>query len=187
MQARSHMLSAAAVALLIAGPALAQSRPATPGSDLSRQDTSFVQEAATGGLAEVELGKLASQNAQDPQVKQFGERMVQDHGQANDQLKSIAEGKQMPLPHQLDAKTQALRDRLARLHGSAFDHAYMSAMVKDHDADAKAFGREAKSGQDAEVKQFAGNTLQVIQQHDKMAHDIAASLTATGSSQPRRR
>lgn len=188
------LLSTAAIALMLAAPAIASaqtmknppaaaSATAMPNAgQLSKQDRSFVTDAATGGLAEVELGKLAQQNAQDAQVKQFGARMVQDHGQANDELKTIASNKGIDLPQQLDKKHEQLRDRLARLQGSQFDRAYMAAMVKDHNADLAAFRREAQSARDADLKQFAEKTLHVIGQHDRMAKDINHSLTATGSS-----
>ena len=192
------LLSTAAVALMLAAPAVssaqtmqttppAASNPATnPGSNaskqLSKQDREFVKDAALGGLAEVELGKLAQQNAQDDQVKQFGARMVQDHGQANNELQSIANNLGIDLPQQLDKKHEQLKERLAKLQGPQFDRAYMAAMVKDHNADVAAFRREAQSGRDPAIKQFAEKTLHVIGTHDRMAKDIDHSLTATGSS-----
>jgi putative membrane protein len=75
-----------------------------------------------------------------------------------------------------------MHDRLSRLQGSAFDRAYMSDMVKDHDEDVRAFRREAQEGRDPALKQFAAKTLNVIEQHDKLARDVDRSLTATGSS-----
>jgi len=191
MTSRIALLSTA-TALLLAMPALAQTAPGaapkqvanTPAAAerLSKQDQNFAKDAAIGGMAEVELGKLAQQNAQSDQVKQFGQRMEQDHSKANDQLKSIAQAENIQLPQQLDKKHQELLDRLGRLHGAAFDRAYMSDMVKDHNEDIKAFRREAQDGRDQQLKQFAAQTLQVIEQHDKMAKDVDRSLTATGSS-----
>ena len=187
-------LSSAAVALMLGGPAIALAQttqtmpPPAPnavsnsGKQLSKQDREFVKDAAIGGMAEVELGKLAQQNAQDDQVKQFGARMVQDHGQANNELQSIAGNLGIDLPQQLDKKHEQLKDRLAKLQGPQFDRAYMAAMVKDHNSDVAAFRREAQSGRDPAIKQFAAKTLSTIGQHDRMAKDIDHSLTATGTS-----
>jgi hypothetical protein len=72
-------------------------------SSLSSSDRNFIMKAAQGGMAEVELGQLASQRASDPQVKQFAERMVADHGKANDQLKQIASSKNVTLPTDVPA------------------------------------------------------------------------------------
>jgi putative membrane protein len=79
-----------------------------------------------------------------------------------------------------------MRDRLAQLRGDAFDRAYMRAMVEDHDKAQKLFRQEAQSGQDPDIKRFARETLSVIEQHDRMAHELDRSLTAVGSSRPQR-
>lgn len=192
MRPRFALLSSVAVAaLLLASPAFAQQQstpnPSAPvsaapapapqqampnaGQQLSKADRHFVEEAAIGGMAEVALGKLAQQNGQDDQVKQFGARMVQDHSAANNQLQSIANAQGITLPQQLDRKHQEVSDRLSQLHGAAFDRAYMRDMVKDHDEDIRLFRHEAQTSRDPELKQFAGQTLSVIEQHDKMAHD----------------
>ena len=187
MSMHRHLLSSFAVALLLSAPAFAQQTPGphrAGGSEsaLSKHDMEFVKNTAIGGKAEVELGKLAQQNGQSQQVKDFGARMEKDHSDAGAKLTTVASGKGVQLPQQLDAEHARIRDRLAQLRGDAFDRAYMRAMVEDHDKDMKAFRQQAQSGQDPDIKRFAGETLSVIQQHDRMAHDIDRSLTAVGSS-----
>ena len=190
---RIPFATAAAVALILAAPAFAQ-QPSPGGSmnqpqagqqKLDRADMQFVKKAAEGGMAEVELGKVAQQNAQDPQVKQFGQKMQQDHSNANQQLQAVAQQKGVQLPTQLDAKDQKELDRLSRLHGPQFDQAYMQTMLQDHDKDVKEFKKEAQAARDPDVKNFAEQTLQVIEQHDQMAHNIRQSMTANGSSRER--
>ena len=191
MHTRTGFLSSFAIALVLAAPAFAQqNRPAAPAQSaqqteqrLNQKDIGFVKEAALGGIAEVELGKLAEQNGNNVQVKEFGARMVRDHGNANNELQTIASGKGVTLPQQLDPTHMQLRDRLAKLKGAEFDRAYMREMVQDHDKDVKAFRQHAQSGTDPDVKQFAQKTLPTIEEHDSMAHDIVKSLTAVGSSQ----
>jgi putative membrane protein len=139
-------------------------------------DTAFAQEAAIGGMAEVELGNLAKEKAASTDVKQFGERMVTDHSKANDELKQWAQQKNVTLPAELDAKHKALRDRLAKLSGAAFDKAYMREMVSDHQHDVAAFKKESTSGKDADLKAWAGKTLPTLQEHMKMAHDTASKI-----------
>jgi putative membrane protein len=142
----------------------------------------FMKNAAIGGMAEVELGKLAQQNGHSPDVKSFGARMVQDHSRANDQLTNIAKDRGVQLPQQLDTEHMSMRDRLTKLQGDAFDRAYIKMMVADHDKDVKEFRREAQTGQDRELKRFARETLTVIEQHDQLAHNIDRSMVAVGSS-----
>lgn len=192
MHIRRALLSTAAVALVAAMPAFAQQpagnpRAATPQRELSQQDMNFMKEAATGGMAEVDLGKLAEQNAANPEVKQFGARMVRDHGKANQQLTAIAGKKGVQLPQNLDPQHAQKRDQLAQLHGAEFDRAYMSDMVKDHDKDIQAFRHEAQSSQDPDLRRFARETLAVIEQHDQMAHNVDHSIVGVGSSGTPRR
>lgn len=182
MRHRIGFVSAFAVAAIIAGPVLAQQMRVAPQHQLSRPDMNFMKEAATGGMAEIELGKLAQQNAQSEDVKQFGARMMEDHNAAGNELKTLAGNKGVRLPDQLDPKHAQLRDKLARLRGAEFDRTYMREMTKDHDKDLKAFRRQAQSASNPDLKQFAAKIAGVIEQHDKMAHDISQSLSAVGSS-----
>jgi putative membrane protein len=112
---------------------------------LSNADRKFAREAAQGGLAEVELGRLATQKGQSDQVKQFGQRMIDDHTKANDQLKSVAAKDNITVPTSIDAKDQALKDKLSGLSGAEFDRNYMRSMVKDHEKDISEFQKEANS------------------------------------------
>jgi putative membrane protein len=136
-------------------------------------DQRFVRDAAEGGMAEVELGKLAEQKASSEDVKKFGERMVNDHSKANDQLKQIASNQGITLPAKLDAKDRALKVRLSKLNGESFDHVYMENMVRDHKKDIADFQKESSSGSDAAVKQFASETLPILQEHLQQAESIA--------------
>ena len=174
-----------AVIALAAAPAFAQA-PKSKGAAKSAAthkssagaDQAFAKEAAIGGMAEVELGNLAKQNAANADVKQFGDRMATDHGKANDELKQWASSKNVTLPADLDAKHKALKDRLAKLNGDAFDKAYMHEMVTDHQHDVAAFKKEAASGKDADLKAWAGKTLPTLQDHLKMAQDAASKVGA---------
>jgi putative membrane protein len=193
--------SAVAAALLTATFAAGQTTDQTPSSTthkshssmqtgttasttgaLSAADKNFVMKAAKGGLAEVELGRLAAEKATNPDVKQFGQRMVDDHSKANDELKSLAEQKGITLPTELDAKDKATRDRLAKLSGEAFDRAYMTDMVKDHKMDVSEFRKESRSARDADVKAFAGKTLPTLEEHLKMAEDDHAKVAGARAS-----
>lgn len=155
---------------------------------LSASDKAFVTKAAQGGLAEVQLGQLAQQNASDSAVKQFGQRMVDDHGKANDQLKSLAEQKNVTLPTDLDAKDKAVYDRLKGMQGAAFDRAYMNDMVKDHTHDVAQFRHEAQAAKDPDVKNFASQTLPTLQDHLKQAKSTDQQVAkANASSQAKKK
>jgi putative membrane protein len=138
-----------------------------------KTDTAFVDKAARGGLAEVELGQLAVQKASSDDVKKFGQRMVDDHTKANDELKQVAAQEHMDLPQQMNAKDKATKARLEKLSGKQFDRAYMNNMVKDHQKDVTEFERESKMAKDPAVKGFAEQTLPTLREHLKEAEQIA--------------
>jgi putative membrane protein len=144
----------------------------------AKDSNKFATNAAQGGLAEVELGRLATQRAGDPSVREFGARMVADHSRANTELKSIASQKGIQLPADLDSEAKFEVDKLSKMSGSEFDKEYMSAMVKDHQADVKDFDTQSKDGNDAEIKAFAGKTLPTLQQHLTMAQQTAQKVGA---------
>jgi putative membrane protein len=136
---------------------------------VSTSDRKFMEKAAKGGMAEVQLGKLATEKANAPEVKQFGQRMVDDHSKANDQLKQLASQKGVTLPTTLDKKSQHEYDRLSKLSGEKFDQEYMKHMVSDHKKDVSEFKSEANKAKDADLKQWAQNTLPVLEQHLTLA------------------
>jgi putative membrane protein len=148
----------------IIGLAASQAMAAEPAADKT-----FATKAAEGGLAEVTLGQLAEQKASSPQVKQFGQQMVTDHSQANQELKQIAEKQHLTLPTQLNSKDKATEQKLRGLSGAAFDKAYMQDMVQDHQHDIADFQKEAQSGQDPQMKAFAQKYLPVLQKHLQLA------------------
>jgi putative membrane protein len=143
---------------------------------LAASDKAFMKKAAQGGQAEVELGQLAAQKGQSDEVKKFGQRMVDDHSKANDQLKSIAQQKGVQLPTELDAKDKALKDKLSGLSGNQFDEAYMRNMVQDHKKDIAEFQKQANSGKDPDVKNFASQTLPTLQDHLKQAEQTTHAV-----------
>lgn len=132
-------------------------------------DNGFMTKAAQGGLAEVELGRLATTHASNAQVKQFGQRMVDDHSKVNNELRQIAAKDGVTLPTTINSKDQAEMDKLSSLNGSDFDKAYMEDMVKDHRADIAEFKKEADSGADPSLKAFAAKTLPTLQEHLTLA------------------
>jgi putative membrane protein len=143
----------------------------------------FVKEAAQGSMAEVELGNLAKDKASKDEVKQFAERMVQDHSKANEELKSIAQQKNIALPTDLPAKEKAHKEKLASLSGDEFDREYMRQMLKDHRKDVNEFKRASKNVKDEDIQNFAQKTLPTLQDHLKQAQQVAKSVGVTSASQ----
>jgi putative membrane protein len=142
---------------------------------LQRTDRNFITKAAAGGRAEVELGQLAQGKASSDAVKQFGQRMVEDHGAANHELMQLAENKGM----QLDDKTpkpDRLLTRLSKLQGAEFDREYVKAMVKDHKQDVAEFQRMHSGAVDPNLKAWVDKTLPTLEDHLKTIEGIQAQM-----------
>ncbi len=139
----------------------------------SSADKMFAKKALQGGMAEVQLGQLASQNGGSDDVKQFGQKMVDDHTKLGDQLKPIAQQMGVTAPTTLSAKDQALMTKLQGESGKQFDNTYIKAMVKDHRMDLRQFRKEARMGKDQSLKDAAASGAQVIQEHLNMVEQLA--------------
>jgi len=171
-----HALVATAVFVLAAAPAFAQATP----KPVSSTDQTFMIDTAKAGMAEVELGKLAAQNAASNSVKQFGQKMADDHSKGNDELKALAASKNIVLPSELDAQDKSMRDKMAAMKGEAFDREYMTMMVAGHRKVVDSFQTEATSAQDADLKAWVTKTLPTIEQHLKLAQETNRAVGTAG-------
>ena len=190
--ALKHLMAGVAAIGLLAPPALAQSQDTTtqqqqPGQagqqQLAQEDMEFATKAAEGGLKEVQLGELAQQQAESAEVQQFGQRMVEDHGMANEQLMQIAQQKGIQLPQELPEDAQQLYEELQQKSGQEFDQAYMDEMVSDHEEDVETFRQYTESGQDPELISFAEQTLPVLQQHLELAQQTREQVVAAAGQE----
>ncbi|MDQ6889570.1 MAG: DUF4142 domain-containing protein [Bacteroidota bacterium] len=125
----------------------------------------FVKDAATGGMMEVELGKMAEGKGKSQQVKDFGKMMVDDHSKANDELKNIATKKNIDVPPSLTDDQRKDVDKLSKKTGADFDKAYVDMMVEDHKKDVAAFKKASGNLNDNDLKTFATTTLPTLQKH----------------------
>jgi putative membrane protein len=159
-------------------PGTPQAAPGVPAPNQPNQpDRLFVHEATIGGMAEVELGKLAEQKGHNDAVKDFARRMVEDHTKANDRLMSLAKQDGVVLPDVLDREHRTMRTELEKSSGAEFDRAYIQGQVQDHQKAAQLLEWEIGSGQDTQLKSFAAETLPVVLQHLQMARNLQAQMT----------
>ncbi|WP_316736502.1 DUF4142 domain-containing protein [Pedobacter aquatilis] len=137
----------------------------TGGIAVPEGDSKFATTAAVGGMAEVDLGKMALEKSSNAQVKEFATMMVADHGKGNTELMSIAAMKNITLPTTVDADHQTKMDDLSKKTGAEFDKAYVNAMVDGHKSTLDLMEKEAKDGEDADLKAFAAKTAPVVKAH----------------------
>jgi putative membrane protein len=156
--------------------AAGNSSTASKSSTSSNPDQQFIDEAAKGNRAEVELGKLVESKAKDPSVKQFAKMMQTDHAKALSQLEQIAQSKNLTLPDGIPDDAQDLETKLNSESGKDLEKDYMDGMVKDHQKDVQEFKDATQNLQDNEVKQWAEKTLPTLQKHLQKAEQVDSKL-----------
>jgi putative membrane protein len=178
------MVAAAALALgLGAVPALAQTSTTTTDTaalagQVAESEQNSAEKVAQDSIAEIDLGELAKERAQSDEVKQFAQRMIDDHGKANEQLEEIAKNKGVALPTEAGEEHSKVRAELADLKGEEFDQKYMAAMAEDHQKAVDLFQKQSEEGQDAELKSFAEQTLPIIKEHLTQAQSMVQQAQA---------
>jgi|SoiMethySBSTD1v2_1073268.scaffolds.fasta_scaffold134693_4 putative membrane protein len=162
-------------------------RPSVPPTQTPRLDArEFINRMGVAGLAEVELGKLASERAIDADVKAFAQMMVRDHSRANDELSKIASQLNLPMPTQLDPMHRELADRLSKLKDAEFDREYMAAMVKGHEDVAgvlrsftsadRPIGTSGRARGEQALMEWAMKTMPTVERHLERARQIQQKL-----------
>ncbi|HTR18027.1 MAG TPA: DUF4142 domain-containing protein [Acetobacteraceae bacterium] len=148
---------------------------------LSAADQSFIQTASIGGMAEVQLGQLALQKTHSAGVRHFATQMVQDYTANNQQLAQLAKQKGVTPPSALDDAHQQEMTKLQGETGKQFNHDYIAGQVTGHQAMLDTFQSEVQNGQDADLKNFAQQTIPVIQSHLTMAQGLQSGHVHHGA------
>ncbi|HEY0681345.1 MAG TPA: DUF4142 domain-containing protein [Steroidobacter sp.] len=161
-------------------PGKEAAQPATEGSNT--QDKLFVRQAALGGRAEVELGKIAQKKASNASVREFADRMVEVHSKSNQQLLRTGRGLNPDLPKDLDPEHQSVRNELQKASGQSFDIAYISAQIQDHQRTANLLQWHISNGQNEALKKYSIQTLPEVMQHLEHAQQTFAMLTQGAGS-----
>lgn len=157
-----HAFAAAAVACLIASPALAKS------------DKAFLSDAIKGDNSEVALGHLAAEKGSSEGVKTFGTTLATDHSMAKDDASMLAKKMNVAVSDKMTPEARKEMTKLNKLSGAAFDKEFASYMVKDHEKDVKAFKAKAAEG-DKDVPKLAAKTLPTLEKHLQTAQSLAGS------------
>jgi putative membrane protein len=140
---------------------------------VSQEDADWAAKVANANMTEIELSKVAQDKATSQRLKDFASMMVTDHTKAGDQLKQMAATKNITLPANLDDKSQKKLDNLNKKSGKDFDKAYIDDMLGDHKDAVDAFQKGSNDLQDADLKNFAMQTLPTIQMHQDSIKAIA--------------
>jgi putative membrane protein len=192
-------LPAAAVAAALCMPATAQSQSpqaTNSGSKAAAQsgnmnnnggavttaEQQFVTKAAQGDRAEVDLANLALQKSNNSDVKEFAQRMVDDHSKNQQDVDNLASKLSLTAPSDVSAEQRQEKDRLQGLSGDQFDRAYARLMLQDHRKDVNEFKREKQMARNSDLKQYVNQTLPVLEQHLLLAEQLNSKVGGRSSS-----
>jgi putative membrane protein len=132
-------------------------------------DQKFVDKAVSSGRAEVELSQLAIQKSPTPRVKEFAQKMVDDHSKASLDLKTIAQDKGLKIPLEMDDDHMKALKKLQSLDGANFDAQYIDLMIEDHEKNVSLFTAASDDKKlNAQLQTFAQRTLPILKEH--LAH-----------------
>jgi putative membrane protein len=143
-------------------------------------DALFAAAAADSGLSELTLSQLGVQRATDPDLKQFSERMIEEHSRLNNELRTLAAQKGIRIPNMVDVRSQFSAQSLAGLSGEEFDRCYAKAQLVAHMEAVAAFEAEAERGVDPDVRGMAARALPKIKSHLEMIKPIAKKYMKEG-------
>ena len=161
-------------------------RGAAAGASIPGADKKFATMVAQTDLAEIQVGNMALQKSNDPQVKQIAQKLVDDHTKTSTAMKEIAAKKGMTVPTETDSKHKALATKLQGESGKDFDKDFLAANSKDHHKVVAAFQKESTDGKDPDIKQFATQFLPAIQEHTTMIDQVSKGQGAGGTQVIRR-
>jgi putative membrane protein len=156
-----------------------QSASEPKSSDVQMSDEEFLRQMVMGNMAEVELGKLGAGKATNSELKSFAQRLVQDHGKALEELKTIAKTKNITVPTEVDAEHKATLDKLSAQSGAAFDREYAEVMVDAHRKTLEKLTAYLANAKDPEIRAWASKVLPTVREHLKIAEQVRSKAVGT--------
>jgi putative membrane protein len=142
---------------------------------ISDQDKHFVTKAMEGNNDEISLAKMAKEKSSNSEVKQFAQRMIDDHTKMGNEMSQVAQQVGVSPPSGTSMAGKATEGKLKVLSGESFDKAYIKEMVKDHREDLNEFNKEAADGSNQAVKDAARSGAKTISSHLHMAEQMASN------------
>lgn len=152
---------------------------ATPSSDKAMQEETrdFVVNAAKGNMGEAMMGETAKEKATSDSVRQFAEKLAQDHQKANEQLKTIAKETDIQWPSDLRSPHHDLAQTLKNTSGKEFDELFANRMVQEHEREIEKYERLSQTIGNKSIKEYIDSTLPVLRSHLEQARQLQQQLS----------
>lgn len=160
--------------------ALAVALSTSMGTAFAATSNDFVDNAAAGGIAEIETSRLALEKSSSADIKAFANMMITDHSKANDELAALAKKNDIEVPDETTLVKQA-KEKILDMRDESFDAAYANNQVKAHEDTIKLFEKQANTVTDdkvkgaTELKGFAQKMLPALEKHLEMAKKLQAA------------
>jgi putative membrane protein len=149
----------------------------TPGNRAEiKADRRFIQEAMADNFMVVRMGQLAENKATNSAVRQFGQRMVVEHGQMQNQWVAMTSRNGMPMKPGMGRLHRVKEERLKEASANEFDRLFMTMMVQEHQERVGYYSKEGRSAHSAQVRQVVTYSLPILQQHLTMAKQLGAQV-----------
>jgi putative membrane protein len=149
----------------------------------------FVSKVAVSDMFEIESSKMAQQKTRNSSIADFAKMMVSDHGKTSRQLMSLTGGlKGVEVPKAMDAEHKQKLDQLKKAAANQFDAQYKAAQIEGHEKAVALFESYSQSGDAAEIKKFAQDTLPKLREHLQHAQQLQtdpASTVGSGAGRPK--
>ncbi|NMZ81258.1 DUF4142 domain-containing protein [Pseudomonas mandelii] len=160
--------------------ALAVALSTSMGTAFAATSNDFVDNAAAGGIAEIETSRLALEKSSSADIKKFANMMITDHSKANDELAALAKKNDIEVPDETTLVKKA-KEKILDMRDESFDAAYANNQVKAHEDTIKLFEKQANTVTDDKVKGatdlkgFAQKMLPALEKHLEMAKELQAA------------
>ena len=146
-------------------------------------DKLFLLTAAMHNQAEIELAREVAQKTQNPQVKKMAQNMVQQLQKTHEQIQQTAQAVGLQLPRDLNQAAVQEVQIVAALPADQLDRQYTARAQADNAQDTSQYQSEAQIAQDPQVKRFAQEQAQGMQQRSQDANQTARGLGMAGGEE----
>lgn len=135
-----------------------------------------IQEAAKMNLATEKFAQLASQKAQNQELKQFAQKLQQDHQKAHQELEKIAQTHNVTLPTSVDQKCQEEINKLQALSGQEFDREFAKGAVEGHAIAVAHMQHASTTVKEPDLRQYTQAQLSKVREHQREARKVAQAV-----------
>lgn len=142
----------------------------------SPSDLQLANKLSEANVVEIELGKMVVQKSKNTAVKQFAQRMIDDHSALQGQLKQWADTHHVTLSERSNADTHSMKSKLSRLSGDEFDKRYIQDMLQDHQKDTAELQSYLTTTPQSPLKPLISKTLPILENHLRVVENVAGQL-----------